>query len=160
MENQVKDGSAASIQFYFSVTLYPSMISSTGEKWQGLMLVLCQGKSSESEHSLPKRFLANYKVFFPPLTWNKPSPASPHACLFLWLQRLVMPCSTEKKAGMSEMFVVVVAKIQKTHWVRQAISYWKCTKSGTTNAQTDRSLANEKTEGNKQYFWSNFESFL
>jgi len=29
------------------------------------MLVLCQGKSSESEHSLPKRFLANYKVFFP-----------------------------------------------------------------------------------------------
>lgn len=42
------------------------MISSTGEKLQGLILVLCQGKSSESEHGLPKRFLANYKVFSPP----------------------------------------------------------------------------------------------
>lgn len=54
------------------VTLYPSMISSTGEKWQ----VLCQGKSSESERSLPKRFLVNYKGFFP-LHWHATSPLLP-----------------------------------------------------------------------------------
>lgn len=77
VEYQVKDGSAASIWFHFSVMLYPPMISSTGEKWQGLILVLCQKKSSESEHSLLKRFSVNYSGFFPPLMCNKPSPASP-----------------------------------------------------------------------------------
>lgn len=75
MENQVKDGSAASIWSQFSVTLYPTVISSTGEKWQGLILFLCQKKSSESEHSLPKRCLVNYNVFS--LPWCATSPLLP-----------------------------------------------------------------------------------
>lgn len=84
------------------------------------MTVLCQAKSSEPEHSLPMRFLVNYRGGSSSLSVYAQQALSCllHACLFLWLQRLVMPCSTEKKPGMSEMFVAVVAKRQEeAHWV-------------------------------------------
>lgn len=64
---------------------------------QDLILILCQGKSSESEHGLPKRFLANYKVFSSGDVQQALSCLS-RACLFLRLHGLVMPCSTEKAA--------------------------------------------------------------
>lgn len=129
----VKNDKAASIWIHFWVTHYPPKISSAGEKWQDLMLVLCQGKSSE---------LQTWVFFLSDV--EQDLSCLPHACLFLWLRGLVMPWSMEKKPGMSGVFVQerLPSRCAKL-WATES-TLW-----GAANVQTDRSLANEVAEGNK-----------
>lgn len=115
---------AASIWVHFWGTPYPSKVSSRGEKWQGLMLVLCQGKSPESESQPSKEILMNYKVVLFPFAVEQDLSCPPHACLFLWLWGLAMPWPMEKKPG---VFLAVLAKIQgeAPQSLCQALSYWE-----------------------------------
>lgn len=158
VENQVKNGKARSIWIHFWDTTYASKISSTGQKLQGLVVVLCQGKSSESEHSLPKRELQS---FIPlccearallPSPWLSLSMAvrSGHALIHgeeARHVRSVCSCPCQDTRGGSPVPCAKLWATENTLW-------------GAAKVQTHRPLVNEMAGGNKQHFMRNFGLIL
>lgn len=112
-------------------------------------------ESSESEQSLPKRFLMNYKVFS--LHWHATSPLLPPPRLSLSMA--ATPGHALLPGGEARHVWSVQASLPRYGRrlfgaVCQATSCWRSLKSGAGNvtdpARGDRSLVKERTEGNKQ----------